>query len=318
MIGRTGLDAWATYTGEISAISGNLVTIKSVTPVWRLATAGDGITAYANSQKVFRYMPNGVLDTGQTCLDNLNHIVSSCDSWLTYNNALGKWSVVINDTFTPVFTFDDTNIIGPIDVSTVNLNSTPNIVEVRFPNALNKDQIDYYTADLKVTNPLLLNANEPTNKLSTTFALVSDSVRAQYLGNRFLAQGREDLTVTLRAAHNSIQVDVGDVVNILSSNEGWNTGIYAAGKPFRVMRSTGSCGADGVLSCDFELSEYNNSVYSITTISEFQPAKNSALNDPTYFGTLTAPTATVVSQTASIPSNQCFCTSSLDRFCDRD
>jgi len=43
-----------------------------------------------------RYRINGVLDAGDSVLSNIDRIMSACDSWMTYNAALGQWSGVVN------------------------------------------------------------------------------------------------------------------------------------------------------------------------------------------------------------------------------
>ena len=43
-----------------------------------------------------RYRINGVLDTGQTVLNNVDKILTACDSWLAYQSTTGQWSPVIN------------------------------------------------------------------------------------------------------------------------------------------------------------------------------------------------------------------------------
>jgi len=65
-----------------------------------LNTYSDEVITYTpstgGSATQARYRINGVLDAGQSVLSNLDRIMSACDSWMTYNAALGQWSVVIN------------------------------------------------------------------------------------------------------------------------------------------------------------------------------------------------------------------------------
>ncbi len=74
-----------------------------------------------------------MLDAGQTVLSNIDRIVSACDSWMTYNAALGQWSVVINKAESTAYAFNDDNIIGEIRVSATDITSSINQVEARFP-----------------------------------------------------------------------------------------------------------------------------------------------------------------------------------------
>ena len=228
-----------------------------------------------------RYRINGVLNTGDTVLNNVNHILTACDSWLSYNAAAGQWSPVINKSETASFLFDDSNIVGEIKVSVTDLSSTYNQIEVSFPNKENKDQAEYVRAE---TPAGLLYPNEPVNKLSTTFNLVNDSVQAAYLANRVLEQAREDLIVSFASAYPGIQINAGDVVGVTNVEYGWSN------KLFRVMKVAEASLPDGNLGARFDLSEYNAAVYDDQDITQFTPVPNSGLPAPQYFSALSAPT----------------------------
>ncbi len=75
-----------------------------------------------------RYRINGVIDTGRSVLDNVDKILVSCDSWLAYQASTGQWAPVINKAESTGFAFNDSNIIGDIKVSVVDLASLPNDV----------------------------------------------------------------------------------------------------------------------------------------------------------------------------------------------
>ena len=238
-----------------------------------------------------RYRINGVLDAGQTVLSNLDRIMSSCDSWMTYNAALGQWSVVINKAETTAYAFNDNNIIGDIRVSATDITSSINQVEARFPFKSNRDQAAFVNLE---TPYALLYPNEPVNKYSITYDLVNDSVQAQYLANRLLEQAREDLIVSFSTTYYGIQVDAGTVVSVTNADYGWNA------KLFRVMKVNEAALPDGSLGARLELNEYNAQVYDDATIQQFTPAPNSGLPSVSYFSPLSAPTVTGY-PTATIP-----------------
>ena len=230
-----------------------------------------------------RYRINGVLDAGQTVLSNLDRIMSSCDSWMTYNAALGQWSVVVNKAETAAYAFTDNNIIGDIRVSATDITSSINQVEARFPFKANRDQASFVNIE---TPYALLYPNEPVNKYSITYDLVNDSVQAQYLANRLLEQAREDLIVSFSTTYYGIQVDAGNVVSVTNTDYGWNA------KLFRVMKVNEASLPDGSLGARLELSEYNAQVYDDYSIEQFTPAPNSGLPSVSYFSPLSAPTVT--------------------------
>jgi hypothetical protein len=234
-------------------------------------------------QSQARYRINGVLDAGQSVLSNLDRIMSSCDSWMTYNAALGQWSVVINKEESASYAFNDNNIIGDIRVSATDITSSINQVEARFPFKSNRDQASFVNLE---TPYALLYPNEPVNKYSITYDLVNDSVQATYLANRLLEQAREDLIVSFNTTYYGIQVDAGNVVSVTNADFGWTN------KLFRVMKVNEASLQDGSLGARLELSEYNALVYDNFSIQQFAPVANSGLPSVNYFSPLSAPVVT--------------------------
>lgn len=240
-----------------------------------------------------RYRINGVIDTGQSCLNNINSIMIVCDSWNQYNAAKGQWSIVINRATTSSYAFDDNSIIGEIRVSAYDITSSINQVEAEFPSKENRDQSDFVYYE---TPPNLLYPNEPVNKQSVQFAMTNDSVQAQYLATRLLEQAREDLIVSFNTAYVGIQIDAGDVVTVTNSSYGWSN------KPFRVMRVSEASLPDGNLGASLELNEYNAQVYDDKDITKYVPAPNTDLPDPSYFGPVPAPVVVSSFPSSVVPS----------------
>ena len=289
-------DVWYDYiTNQLygAAMDASLVNASSATA---LNSYSDGLIPYTDStgsHTQARYRINGVIDTGQSCLNNINSIMSACDSWNQYNSALGQWSVVINRDTATGYAFDDSNIIGEIRVSSFDISSSINQIEAQFPNGQNKDQTDFVYFE---TPSGLLYPNEPINKQSIQLPMVNDSVQAQYLANRILEQAREALIVGISTAYVGIQVDAGDVISITNASYGWSN------KLFRVMAVSEICLPDSNLGAAFELNEYNPAVYSDSTITKFIPVPNTNLPDPSYFGTIAAPTISTSYPFAAVPS----------------
>ena len=289
-------DVWYDYmTNELygAAMATDIVNAASATA---LNSYSDGLIPYTEDGVSYtqpRYRINGIVDTGQSCLNNINAIMTACDSWNQYNAALGQWSVVINKAETTAYAFDDSNIIGEIRVSAFDITSSVNQIEAEFPSKQNRDQSDFVYYE---TPSGLLYPNEPVNKQSIQISMTNDSVQAQYLASRILEQAREDLIVTISTAYVGIQVDAGDVVSITNSSYGWTA------KLFRVMKVSEISLPDGNLGATFELNEYNAQVYDDRDITKYTPAPNTDLPDPSYFGTITPPTVASSSPSAAVPS----------------
>lgn len=245
-----------------------------------------------------RYRINGVLDAGQTVLSNIDRIMSACDSWMTYNAALGQWSVVVNKAEAAAYAFTDNNIIGDIRVSATDITSSINQVEARFPFKDNRDQANFINIE---TPSGLLYPNEPVNKYSITYDLVNDSVQTHYLANRLLEQAREDLIVNFNTTYFGIQVDAGDVVSVTNSNYGWSN------KLFRVVKVNEASLPDGSLGARLEMNEYNAQVYDDQTIAQFAPVPNSGLANVGFFSALSAPTVANANTIATVPHFDFIC-----------
>jgi hypothetical protein len=290
-------DCWYDYLTNF--VYGCAVDTAYVDTVTRdaLNTYSDQLITYipsgGGSATQRRYTINGVVNAGDDVLTNLSKILVSCDSWLAYNAVNGKWSIIINKPETTAYFFDDTNIIGEIQVSCIDIASSINKVEAKFPNKDNKDQLAFVNVD---TPSILLFPNEPVNKYSITLDYVNNNIQAEYLANRMLEQAREDLIVNFSTTFYGIQVDAGDVIAVTNSGYGWNN------KLFRVMRVNEVALEDGTLGAKLQLNEYNAQVYDDLSVTAFSPAPNSGLPSPIYFSALTAPTVTSSDPTATVPT----------------
>lgn len=289
-------DVWYDYmTNELYGAAMALDIVNQASAV-ALNTYSDGLIPYTENGISYtqpRYRINGVVDTGQSCLNNINAMMIACDSWNQYNAALGQWNIVINKAETTAYAFNDSNIVGEIRVSAFDITSSVNQIEAEFPSKQNRDQSDFVYYE---TPAGLLYPNEPVNKQSIQLSMVNDSVQAQYLASRILEQAREDLIVNISTAYTGIQVDAGDVISITNSSYGWTA------KLFRVMKVSEISLPDGNLGATFELNEYNAQVYDDRDITKYIPAPNTDLPDPSYFGAINAPTIASSYPSAAVPS----------------
>ncbi len=242
-----------------------------------------------------RYRLDGPLATGNDCLTNLQIMVDSTDSWLQYNEFVGKWSVIINQSYTDyttignLFLIDSSNLVGGIDVAPINLNETYNQLEVAYPNASIRDQTDYQLIKLEDYVPSIMSPNEAVNKLDVDYPIVNNSVQSIYLGVRRLLQGREDLTVTFQLDYSGIQVQAGDVIRIKQEVYGWDTLNSGQGKLFRVANVSEEKYQDGSLGVRITAFEYNDTIYADRAILNFQPDPNLGIANPNIIDTPVAP-----------------------------
>ncbi len=242
---------------------------------------GGGTTTQA------RYRINGPLDTSNNCLENLQILVDSCDTWLQYSEMTAQWKVIPNKPYTDtIYAVNSSNLIGGIQVSPLDLNNTFNELEVGYPNKFIKDQLDFQIILLSDYQVGLLSPNEAQNRLNISYPLVNNAIQAKYLGIRRLLQSREDLIIAFNLDFSGIQVEAGDVVSLTHETYGWDN------KLFRVSQITESKDTQGRLGASIVAFEYNETIYNDQAIQDFVPAFNTGLINPTIVSKPAAPIIT--------------------------
>jgi hypothetical protein len=165
-------DVWYDYL--TNTVYGGAIPTANVdtASVTALNAYSDQLITYTDytgtTQSQPRYRFNGMFDTGQTVLSNLDIMMQCCDCWQTYQAATGLWTLSINQVITPSLYFNDTNIIGTIDIGSIDITQQPNQVEAKYNDATNRDQPGYVVLNLQTLNPALLYPNEPVNKYSVS------------------------------------------------------------------------------------------------------------------------------------------------------
>ena len=209
-----------------------------------------------------RYQIDGVLSTYQAVKDNIDLICQSSSTFFTYDNKIGKFTVVPNREATTAeksaaFVFNDDNIISSIDITSTELYSLYNSIDAEYPSVAQQDQ----TKSLIVSTPSGdRNTNEPDNPLQSRYSLVNDAPRVHNLANIDLRQSRLSTLVTFTADYSALTVDVGDVIKLTQPVYGYSN------KLFRVMKVSEQEGETGYLSCAITAMEYSDSVYAHNTV----------------------------------------------------
>jgi hypothetical protein len=231
-----------------------------------------------------RFTFNGSLDTNQKIMQNIQSMSDCCDCLVKYNEITGLWGVIVQaPAYTVAMDINNTNMIGGITVSPIDLNNSFNIIECKFPDGSAKDSFNSATFDLATINPSLLFANEPVNKQSVNLYLVNNNVQAQYLANRMLEAAREDLQIQCEINFIGLELEAGDVVTVTNANYGW------VAKLFRINKVIEKFSDDGKITATLNLMEYNPAVYDDKNITQFTPSPNSGIGSATAFGNVPAP-----------------------------
>lgn len=220
---------------------------------------------------------NGFIDTNKPVLENLNNLCTASLSWLTYDISTGKWCVVINKTGTSVASFDDSNIIGSINVSGTGVNELYNSVSIEFPHADLRDQKDYIDLSIPSADRF---ENEVDNNLNIQTDLINDPVTAQYLASIELKQNRIDKVIEFRTDYSKIGLKAGDLIDVTNSIYNYTN------KIFRIIKIEEDDG--DTLSLSITALEYDSNVYSTSGLSRNERTKRTGILIKTMNSAVTA------------------------------
>jgi hypothetical protein len=213
----------------------------------------------ATSVLPYRYRVNGLIDTSKTVMQNLELIANSCATWITYDIMDGKWSVVINRAGDPVHDFDDSNIIGGINLSGTGLSDFYNSIEVKFPHRDLADQMDFVKIEIPAEDRL---ENEPDNCLTMELPVMNEPIQAQIVGLIELKQSRLDKIINFRTDYSKINLQAGQIVTVTNSVYGWTD------KEFRIIRME-EADADGTIVIDITALEYDDAIYDLSDLYRY-------------------------------------------------
>jgi len=196
---------------------------------------------------------NGVIDTKNKVLDNMNLICDAAGAFLTYDVNTGLWSVIVNEPDTSVKSFNDNNIIGAINVHGTGLTEAYNSVSVEFPHKDIRDRTDFIDLTIPVGNRF---ANEIDNVLNIKYDLVNHPVQAQYLATVELKQSRVDRVIEFNTDYTALGVKAGDIISVSNTPYGFSS------KLFRVTRIEENDTDAGGIELGITALEYDADVYS--------------------------------------------------------
>lgn len=219
-----------------------------------------------------RYQCNGILNTENGLVANLNSLRTSCRGSVIWS--AGVYRMLVDKAEAATFTFDEDNMIGGWSIIPGEKNTTFNRVEVGFFNENRDWQPDiaiYDAADDRTNkdNDQLLAA-----RLSLPFE--RNIYRATNIAQIEQQQSRQGMQVQLQSTIHGLRVEVGDVVYVKHSDPGWDTLNGGAGKEFRVQRVGLSANDEVTVS----LSEYDSTVYDLESQPEADATPDTGLPDP--------------------------------------
>lgn len=231
-----------------------------------------------------RFAINGVLDTNQSVLQNLNMLASTCGTWLTYDAHQGKWAFVINKVTASSWSFNNSNIIGSMSVSSTGIKDLYNGVKMTFPHPDVQGTKDFIQVSTAAGDRY---PNEPDHILTLDYPFVNNQVQAQFLSLIQLKQSRMDQVVTFTTDYSMMSVKAGDVIDITNDVYG-----YAA-KLFRVVTVKEVDDQQGSINIQIIAVEYNDDTYDETTLSRYTVSNANGIITQGSLGAPSAPAITL-------------------------
>lgn len=201
---------------------------------------------------------NGSIDTTAPVLDNVNQIAFAAGAWVTWDPVQGKWSVVVNDSvsLSGARVFDDSNILGAINMTFGGVESMYNSVRVNYPHQDLRNARDEIYFTLAAGDRYF---GEYDNELSIQTDLVTDPIQAAYLGAREMKQSRIDAVVEFKTDYTAMDVEVGEVILLKNDIYNFNNG---AGEYFRVIYIAEEDTEQGGIILSLTCIQYDGGVYS--------------------------------------------------------
>jgi len=181
--------------------------------------------------KVKRFHCNGVIDTNENVLENTRDLLSNIRGFLNYLN--GKYTVLIEDTASSVFSVNDDHIIDDqgIKIQYEDKSKKYNKVVVNFFNGQKKYEADTVTvfhdpnSDGTFTDYKDNDGGEEL-ELKVEFDYITNPYIAYNMGKAILGRSRNQKTVSFLATPQLFKLSVGDVIDITYAGLGLSSDYY--------------------------------------------------------------------------------------------
>jgi hypothetical protein len=215
-------------------------------------------------------------------MENLESICVACGTFLSYDVQQGKWAVIINRVGSAVANFNDSNILGPIQVNGTGLRDLYNSVTVEYPLRDTVDETDFVTVSIPALDRF---ANEPDNELKINMSMCNEPVQAQLLALIELKQSRIDQIVTFNTDYSMLSLNAGDIISVTNTLYGFSSAL------FRVITLKEVDSDDGSIQIEITALQYDANVYSTADLTRYI---RSDRNGITGIGAIAQPIAPVL------------------------
>jgi len=224
------------------------------------------VTVGGTTQK--KYTCNGILNTNNKALDNIEKLLTSCRGSLIFTG--GKYKLLIDDTGTAVQTFDEDNIVGAFELSLGGKEYKANKVRANFFNRSRDMQGDFAIVE---SSTFKTEDNGLSLERAIVLPFTDQMERAQMISTINMKQSRQSLVFKFTSTIVGLRAEIGDVVFISLESLGWNTLNSNQGKKFKIMKLAIKNNDE----VDITAREYDDDVYDFGLIQAEDTSPNTSL-----------------------------------------
>lgn len=199
---------------------------------------------------------NGTINTGNNVMQNLDLLCKACGAWMTYDIAEGKWCVIIKQAGSAVMHFDDSNIIGNINVSSTGITDLYNKVTITYPHRDMNDKSDQVDLEIPTASRY---KDEIDNTLQIQTDLINDPIQAQFIAAVELKQNRLDTAIEFSTDYSALGLKAGDIITVTNDIYGYYQ------KYFRIVKVEEEDAE--VIGISISALEYDANVYDTTGLT---------------------------------------------------
>ena len=240
------------------------------------------VTVGGKTQK--KYTCNGILNTNNKALDNIEKLLTSCRGSLIFSG--GKYKLLIDDTGTAVQTFDEDNIVGAFELSLGGKEYKANKIRANFFNKNRDMQGDFAIVE---SSTFKTEDNGLSLERAIELPFTDQMERAQMISTINMKQSRQSLVFKFTSTIVGLRAEIGDVVFISLESLGWNTLNSNQGKKFKIMKLAIKNNDE----VDITAREYDDDVYNFGLIQAEDTTPNTNLPN---FSSEDKPTITTPSE----------------------
>ena len=235
------------------------------------------VTPYGAATAIDLMDMNAVIDSKQKCIQNLKTMVTGFRGYLNYSN--GEYKVLAESTGSAAISLTEDNIIGGIQVSSLDRNSRFSRVIVTFVNPEKSYQVDeaqwpeiddsgYTSADQHATMKTADGGFLQEGRFD--FPTITSYYQALELAEVICRRSRNNLNVALRCDATGLDLMVGALVEITHATPAFSS------KTFRVQGM--QVNAD--LTTELQLTEYQAAFYTWATKTQAATVPDTTLPNP--------------------------------------